>query len=293
MVGRVIRLLAGYYFVQVGPSVLRCRARGKMRLSDETPCVGDMVEVTTLADGEGVVEAILPRRNVLDRPLVANVSQVVVVAAMTSPEPNLILVDRVLVAAEVLGLRGVVFFTKTDLHQRAELKGIYEKAGYCVILGSLTSKQAPSELLDVLRGQTSVLAGQSGVGKSSLVRLLCPGVNAAVGEVSAKTHHGRHTTRHVELHYLPNYEAFVADTPGFSRLDLPEGLSSHNLAEHFPEMRGARERCRFGGDCRHSGEPGCEVRGGLLPSGAIALERYKSYLALLEEVRQQERSRYK
>ncbi|MBT9133325.1 MAG: Small ribosomal subunit biogenesis GTPase RsgA [Firmicutes bacterium] len=293
MVGRVVRLLAGYYFVQVGPALLRCRARGRLRLQEDTPCVGDMVEVTALGEGEGVVQSILPRRNVLERPLVANVSQVVVVAAMTSPEPNLILVDRVLVAAEVLGLRGIVFFNKTDLQQRGELRGIYEKAGYSVILGSLTCEDAPSELLDVLRGQTSVLAGQSGVGKSSLVRILCPQSNPPVGEISAKTRHGRHTTRHVELHYLPDYEAFVADTPGFSRLDLPEGLTSLNLAEYFPEMRSARERCRFGGDCRHSGEPGCEVKGVLLPSCAIAPERYKSYLAFLEEVRLQERSRYK
>ncbi|MBT9176030.1 MAG: Small ribosomal subunit biogenesis GTPase RsgA [Firmicutes bacterium] len=293
MVGRVVRLLAGYYFVQVGPALLRCRARGKLRLHVDTPYVGDMVEVTALNEGEGVVEAILPRRNVLERPLVANVSQVVVVAAMASPEPNLILVDRVLVAAKILGLRGVVFFNKTDLCQRGELRGMYEKAGYSVILGSLTCAKVPSELLDLLRGQTSVLAGQSGVGKSSLVRLLCPRSNPPVGEVSAKTHHGRHTTRHVELHYLPDYEAFVADTPGFSRLDLPEELNSLNLAEYFPEMRSARERCRFGGDCRHNGEPGCEVQGGLLPKGAIAWERYKSYLAFLEEVRLQERNRYK
>lgn len=293
MVGRVIRLLAGYYFVQTESALLRCRARGKLRLAEETPVVGDLVEVSALNESEGVVGRILPRRNLLERPLVANVSQVVVVAAMTSPEPNLILVDRVLVAAEVLGLKGVVFFNKTDLHQREELRGIYEKAGYRVILGSLTCAPAPSELLDVLCGQTSVLAGQSGVGKSSLVRLLCPELDLAVGEVSAKTRQGRHTTRHVELHYLAECEAFVADTPGFSRLDLPEGLTTYNLAEYFPEMHGAREHCRFGGDCRHRGEPGCAVQEKLLPSKAMAPERYKSYLALLEEVRQQERSRYK
>lgn len=293
MTGRVIKLLAGYYFVQTGSALLRCRARGKLRLQEETPVVGDLVEVSALNDGEGVVLSILPRRNLLARPRIANVSQVVVVAAMTSPDPNLILVDRVLVAAEVLGLKGAVFFSKTDLHQREELRGIYEKAGYRVILGSLTCAHVPAELLDVLRGQTSVLAGQSGVGKSSLVRLLCPELDLAVGEVSAKTRQGKHTTRHVELHYLSECEAFVADTPGFSRLDLPEGLSTYNLAEYFPEMRSAREHCRFGGDCRHSGEPGCAVQERLLPSGAMAPERYRSYLALLAEVRQQERSRYK
>ena len=293
MEGRVIKLLAGYYFVQTGSALLRCRARGKLRLQEETPVVGDLVEVSALNDGEGVVLCILPRRNLLARPRIANVSQVVVVAAMTAPDPNLILVDRVLVAAEVLGLKGVVFFSKTDLHQREELRGIYEKAGYRVILGSLKCAPVPAALLDVLRGQTSVLAGQSGVGKSSLVRLLCPEFDLAVGEVSAKTRQGKHTTRHVELHYLSECEAFVADTPGFSRLDLAEGLSTYNLAECFPEMRSAREHCRFGGDCRHSGEPGCAVQERLLPSGAMAPERYRSYLALLAEVRQQERSRYK
>jgi len=292
-VGRIIRLLAGYYFVQTGSDLLRCRARGRLRLSEDTPCVGDLVEVTALGGGEGVVENILPRRNVLERPLVANVSQVIVVAAMTAPEPNLILVDRILVAAEALKLRGVIFFNKTDLQRREELKGMYETAGYLVILGSLTCGNVPSELLDALRGQISVLAGQSGVGKSSLIRRLCPETKPVVGDVSAKTRHGRHTTRHVELHYLPDYDAYVADTPGFSRMDLPLGLNSQTLAEHFPEMRLARERCRFGGDCQHSGEPGCAVHSQLLPSRAIAPERYKRYLALLDEVRQHERRRYK
>lgn len=293
MEGRVIKLLAGYYFVQAGATLLRCRGRGKLRLLDETPCVGDLVEVVALDAGEGVVEAILPRLNMLERPLVANVSQVVVVAAMTSPEPNLALVDRVLVAAEAFALQGVVFLNKADLRVRKELRDIYEKADYRVIEGSLAGSDELGELLEVLRGHTSVLAGQSGVGKSSLVMRLRPELDLAVGEVSAKTRHGRHTTRHVELYYLPTYDAYIADTPGFSRFDLPKGLSSHNLAGFFPEMRFAREQCRFGNDCRHVSEPGCEVRTGILPRGEMALERYESYLALLEEIRQQERNQYK
>lgn len=292
MVGRVIRLLAGFYFVHVDDRELRCRARGKFRIKDETPVVGDLVEVSDLGDGEGVVDSILPRTNLLERPPVANITQVVVVAAMTSPEPNLALVDRVLVAAEALGIRGAVFFNKADLSNRPRLRTIYEKAGYQVVEGSLTSHENMSSLFEVLRGQTTVLAGQSGVGKSSLVKRLRPELSVGVGEVSSRTQHGKHTTRHVELIFVPEYDAYLADTPGFSRFDLPSGLTQLTLAELFPEMRDQRDDCRFGHDCRHQGEPGCAVREAL-SCGDISPERYQSYIALLDEIKQQERSQYK
>lgn len=292
MVGRVIRLLAGFYFVHVENMELRCRARGKFRIKEETPVVGDLVVVSDLGDGEGVVDFILPRSNLLERPPVANITQVVVVAAMTSPEPNLALVDRVLVAVEALGVGGAVFFNKADLSNRPGLSSIYEKAGYQVVEGSLTHLDDLSPLFEVLRGHTTVLAGQSGVGKSSLVKRLRPELAVGVGEVSARTQHGRHTTRHVELIFVPQYEAYVADTPGFSRFDLPLGLSQLALAELFPEMRNQRDKCRFGHDCRHQGEPGCAVKEALA-AGDMSSERYQSYITLLEEVKQQERSQYK
>lgn len=292
MVGRVIRLLAGFYFVQTENGVFRCRARGKLRNAEAQPFVGDFVEVSTLSDDEGVVDTVLPRLNILERPTVANITQVVVVAALTSPEPNISLIDRILVCAEQLELRAVILLNKTDLLERDDLSSIYRKVGYHVVEASVKYGEDLTPLYAELRNQTSVLAGQSGVGKSSLLNRLRPELGLRLGEVSNKTQHGRHTTRHVELIFVPEYNAYIADTPGFSRLDLPPNLDSQHVSDLFPEMRSVREQCRFAFDCRHHNEPGCAVKA-LVAEGAVPLQRYNSYLTLLEEVRQAERSQYK
>lgn len=292
MTGRIVRLLAGYYFVQSGESELRCRARGKLRTRDENPCVGDMVEFTMLSADEGVVDRVLPRMNVLERPTVANITQVVVVAALTSPEPNIDLMDRILVAAESLSLRGVICLNKSDLSTRTDIRRIYQSTGYTVVEVSMKYGDDLTPLFVELSGQTSVLAGQSGVGKSSLIDRLLPELGVRLGDVSARTQHGRHTTRHVELIYVPEWTAYVADTPGFSRLDLPASVSSHYLSELFPEMRPLRKECRFSFDCHHHNEPGCAVKA-RVQEGIIAKERYASYLSLLEELKSLERSQYK
>ena len=292
LVGRIIKLLAGFYFVQIEGSVLRCRARGKLRQGEEQPWVGDYVEVLQLNDEEGVVEKVLPRTNLLERPTVANITQVVVMASLISPLPNLSLVDRILVSAEQLNLRAVICFNKTDLSERPDIPAIYEPAGYRVIAVSVKFGEDLEPLFVELANQTSVLAGQSGVGKSSLIDRLMPELAVRLGEVSSKSQHGKHTTRHVELIYVPEYKAFIADTPGFSRLDLPSSVSSQDISDLFPEMRVARKDCRFTYDCKHHNEPGCAVKT-LVQEGKIAIERYSSYLTLFDEVKQAERSQYK
>jgi len=292
LVGRIIKLLAGFYFVKTEDSVLRCRARGKLRAGAEQPWVGDFVEVVQLSDEEGVVDKILPRTNLLERPTVANITQVVVMASLVSPSPNLSLVDRVLVSAEQLNLRAVICFNKNDLSERPDIPAIYEPAGYRVVAVSVKFGEDLEPLFAELANQTSVLAGQSGVGKSSLIDRLMPELAVRLGEVSSKTQHGRHTTRHVELIYVPEYNAFVADTPGFSRLELPSSVSSQDISALFPEMRAARARCRFAYDCKHHNEPGCAVKT-LVHDGQIAIERYNSYLTMFEEVKQAERGQYK
>jgi len=290
--GRIIRLLAGFYFVQLGDSEVRCRARGKLRLQSENPCVGDYVKISLLPDGEGVIEEVLPRLNVLERPFVANITQVVVVCAATRPLPNLVLLDRVLVAAEHLGVSGVVVINKCDLESGDTVKRLYRQAGYPVVPLSLWAEGNMEPMLAALRGQTSVLAGQSGVGKSSLIKYLCPKREVLVGEVNMRKGFGRHTTRHVELIYMPEWEAYVVDTPGFSKIDLPLELSSRALSDYYREMRGLREYCKFGHDCRHQDEPECRVRQEVL-AGNISAERYSSYIMLLGELKERERSQYK
>jgi len=292
LVGRIISLLAGFYFVQTEDKVLRCRARGKLRTTEEQPQVGDFVEVSSLTDEEGVVDKVLPRTNLLERPTVANITQVVVVAALTSPEPNTSLIDRILVSAEQLQLRSVICFNKADLSERRDIATVYQSVGYRVVEVSIKYGDDLTPLFMELANHTSVLAGQSGVGKSSLLKRMRPELGIRLGEVSHKTQHGRHTTRHVELIYVPEYNAYIADTPGFSRLNLPPGLSSQHVSDLFPEMRRVREQCRFAYDCRHHNEPNCAVKA-LVSEGKIPVERYQSYLALFEEVKQAERSQYK
>jgi len=290
--GRIIRLLAGFYFVQLGDREVRCRARGKLRHQSESPCVGDYVKISLLEDGEGVIDAVMQRKNVLERPFVANITQVVVVCAATRPLPNLVLVDRILVAAEHLGVAGVVVVNKCDLESGDTVKRLYTQAGYPVVSLALVGEGDVLPLLAALRGHTSVLAGQSGVGKSSLIKYLCPEREVSIGEVNMRKGFGRHTTRHVELIYMPEWDSYVVDTPGFSKFDLPLELSSRALADYFREMRGLREHCKFGHDCRHQDEPECRVRQEVL-AGIISAERYQSYVMLLGELKERERSQYK
>jgi len=278
--------------VQLAEKEVRCRARGKMRLDSSSPCVGDLVEIVILPDDEGVITKVFPRKNILERPAVANVTQVVVVCAASAPPPNAVLIDRVLVAAEWLGLTAVVVVNKSDLGTEETVTDLYRKAGYMALSVSLVEQKNTEQLCAALGGHTTVLAGQSGVGKSSILKHLCPERKVGVGEVNMRKGYGRHTTRHVELIFVPEWDAYVVDTPGFSKLELPTGLSSLLLAECFLEMRGQREYCRFGHDCRHNGEPACAVKS-KVALGDISRERYESYISLLNELLERERSQYK
>lgn len=293
--GRVIKLLAGFYFVQLPDTVIRCRARGRLKNLEpaEAPVVGDMVEVEIIGEGEGVVNAVLPRTNLLQRPTVSNITQMVVVASFSSPDPNQLLLDRLLVAAEHLELRAVLCFNKLDLVQSlGALPDMYRNVGYTVLTVSLQQEGDLKPFFAELRGHVSVLAGQSGVGKSSVINWIKPGLELSVGTVSDKSQLGKHTTRHVELIHISDWDAYVVDTPGFSKLELPENLHSRDLSDYFPEMRPLRSGCRFGFDCRHHNEPGCAVLAAL-GRGDVARMRYDNYLLLFEELVSREKNQYK
>jgi len=268
-----------------------CRARGRLRQEDVKPIVGDRVRCELLSPDTGVVTEILPRRNSLDRPLVANVDQVLVMAAASEPTPNLALIDRLLVTAEYLGLRAVLGINKADLavaDEAMDLQKLYQSIGYPSFLFSLRTKMGLAELKAQLEGRVTVMAGQSGVGKSSLLNTLVEWPVAETGEVSHRRGMGRHTTKHVELLPLPApIEGFLVDTPGFSRLQLPEGLLAAELSWYFPEMRPFAD-CRFGSSCMHLEEPGCGVKEALA-SGLIAQSRYNSYQQLYGELWERER----
>lgn len=287
--GQVVASHSNFFEVLAAGLVYRCRPRGRLKLERARVMTGDWVDFRP-AGAEGYIEAIRPRRSELRRPPVANIDQAVVVFTLREPQRNLGLVDRFLILAESKGLSAVLCLNKCDLVSEDEVADAvryYERAGYRVIPTSAKLSMNLEALRDALSGRTSVLAGQSGVGKSTLLNAVVPGAGLVVGEVSRKIHRGTHTTRTVRLLRLG--DGLVADSPGFTQLEL-EGLTPRGLDDLFPEFRTYFGQCRFDG-CRHDREPGCAVKAAV-ESGAVQAERYQHYLEFLGEVREAERNRY-
>ncbi len=281
MDGVIIKAYGGFYFVRAVDRELKCTIRGKVRRQYGQVLVGDRVRVVETGDGQGVVEALLLRRCALTRPPVANVDQAVIIFSFTEPEPNAVLLDRFLVQAQAAGVDPVICFNKLDLAGPGECAILehYERAGHPLLQVSAKTGANIERLREILRGRISVFAGPSGVGKSSLLNALQPGLKLKTGEVSRKLKRGRHTTRHVEL--IPLAGGFVADTPGFSSLQLPP-MSRQELAGYFPEFTAVGEQCRFA-DCLHRDEPGCAVKQAV-QLGRLSPLRYRHYLEFLDEV---------
>ncbi|NLV91272.1 MAG: ribosome small subunit-dependent GTPase A [Firmicutes bacterium] len=291
--GVILKGVGGFYSVLIDgeDEVVVCRLRGRLRLGERRVLPGDRVEVS-LEDGEeGVVEEILPRHSEMIRPPVANVDQVVVVQSVAQPDPSPTLIDRLVVLAEDSHLGVILVFNKVDqglTDEARRLVDIYWSIGYPVLLTSAKSKEGVEELTDALVGKISMLAGLSGVGKSSVINAILPGANLTTGSVSERLGRGRHTTRHVELLPLPK-GGLLADTPGFSQLQLPE-MERARLQELFIEFGKYAPQCRFSG-CLHYKEPDCAVREAVAQHH-IAESRYANYVTLLEELIEYEENRY-
>lgn len=289
--GKIVKGIGGFYYVKSDGEVYECRARGIFRKQDIVPMVGDDVRIRLNKEDEttGYVEEILERRNELFRPPVSNVDQAVIVFALKSPDPNLWLLDKFLILAEEQEIEIVICFNKIDLvseDEKLEYNGIYEKAGYSVLNTSTERGEGIERLREVLSGKTTVFAGPSGVGKSTLLNAVQPDLKLQTGSVSEKTSRGKHTTRHVELMGL-EMGGYVLDTPGFSSLEL-DFLTEENLEVYFPEIYRQSEGCRFRG-CRHNKEPGCAVKGAV-EQGEISEKRYENYLLFLKDI--MERRKY-
>lgn len=288
--GTIVKGIAGFYYVDTGNAVYECKARGVFKNKSMKPYVGDDV-VLDLTDGDTpVISGIRERRNVFDRPPVANVEQFIVVNAFESPAPNFVVIDKFLTMAELKDVDVVMCFNKADLSSEKEaisLKRIYGDI-YPVIFADARTEEGIWELIPYLKGKKSALAGPSGVGKSTIMNSLIHDLNAETSTVSEKTKRGRHTTRHVELFHL-DFGGMIFDTPGFTSFDAPLADEAE-LAYLFREFSEYTDRCRFNG-CRHQNEPGCAVKDAVL-DGSISESRYKSYLGQLEEIRQREKKKY-
>ncbi len=283
--------IAGFYYVHAeNGDMYECKAKGIFRKDNQKPLVGDQVEITVLDEKEkkGNLVQILPRKNELIRPAVANVDQAFVIFAMEDPKPNFLLLDRFLIMMEQAGVPAIICFNKKDLASEKELASlhqIYTECGYKVILASAKCEEGTNEIKELLRGKTTVVAGPSGVGKSSLTNLMQEDVQMETGEISKKLKRGRHTTRHSQV-IAVGENTFLMDTPGFSSLYLSD-MEEQELKEYFPEFGKYEGNCRFLG-CRHIHEPGCAVKEAV-ENQKISKLRYEDYLSLHEELKEKRR----
>lgn len=285
--GIIVKGYAGFYFVQSDDGLYSCRGRGRLKWNEQTLLVGDHVLFNIVGNGSGVIEEVIPRKNALTRPPVANVDQAILIFALIDPAPDLNLLDRLLVLCGVEKIDVLICLNKVDLVSEEDAYGlasIYKSAGYEVIFTSALHKIGIDKLAERVKGKISVVAGPSGAGKSSILNALELGMSLKTGEISPKLRRGRHTTRHVEL--LSVAGGLIADTPGFSNLYLPD-MKTIEVGRYFPEINNLAGQCRFL-DCLHFQEPDCAVKNAI-SKGMISRSRYQNYLAFLTEVMARER----
>lgn len=286
MTGKIMKGIGGFYYVYVeNAGLYECRAKGIFRNKKMKPNVGDVVDIDVISEEEktGNLVVIHPRKNQLIRPMVANVDQALVIFAVHEPEPNFQLLNRFLIMMEKQEIPVVICFNKMDLAsdtEREQLLLDYENSGCHVLFSSAQEGEGIPELKSLLRGKTTVMAGPSGVGKSSTLNSISEGKQMETGAVSEKIKRGRHTTRHSELIYLGE-DTYLMDTPGFSSLYLMD-IDKEDLRFYFPEFAAYENQCRFNG-CSHIHEPGCAVKEALA-EGRISRMRYEDYCYLYEEL---------
>ncbi|MBM7608311.1 ribosome biogenesis GTPase [Lysinibacillus composti] len=283
--GQIRKALSGYYYVYQEGQLIQCRGRGVFRNRGEAPLVGDFVDYTKEGESDGYVMKIHPRKNELVRPPIANIDQALLVFSVKEPDFNTILLDRFLVVLESFQVNPIICLTKTDLlngEDREKLQTYiddYRQIGYKVIETFKNDVSLIEQLQPVLEEKTTVLAGQSGVGKSTLLNTLIPDLNLKTNDISQSLGRGKHTTRHVELIEVAG--GLLADTPGFSSFDF-DTIEKEELTACFPELARISESCKFRG-CLHLKEPKCAVKEAV-ESGEIRSYRFEHYHQILQEI---------
>lgn len=284
--GRIMKALSGFYYVKSGDEIFACKGRGVFRNQKITPLVGDFVLFDHTDKGAGYIQEIKARKNELVRPPIANITQGMIVNAVTEPAFSPLLLDRFLVKVESNQIKPIIVVTKRDLATDEEIKVMdeyilhYKALGYPTFFVSLDRANEELEAIKAcFTGEITVLMGQSGVGKSTLLNVIEPGLNIETGEISKSLGRGKHTTRHVEL--LEIQDGFVADTPGFSSLEFTT-LEAEQLSDCFIEMRKKKQSCKFR-SCLHVKEPKCAVKQAV-EIGEMKQYRYDHYLQFLQEI---------
>ena len=290
MTGKIIKGIAGFYYVYTTLGIVECKAKGSFRNRNIKPLVGDNVEVA-IVDSEllkGNIIDILDRKNSIIRPSSANVDQAMIIFAIVKPDPNYNLLDKFLIYMQQMHIDTVVCFNKTDIATQEDielLRSAYEGCGCQVIFVSGANNEGLDTINRVLKGKTTVVAGPSGVGKSTIINALYPEANMQTGEISRKIERGKHTTRHAELFAL-NDDTFIMDTPGFTSLAI-NNIEKEDLWRYYPEFEQYETECKFGG-CSHISEPVCGVKNAV-EKGLISSIRYNDYKILYEDIKLQKK----
>ncbi len=286
MQGIITKGVGGLYTVKCGSESYECSARGKFRQKDYlSPLVGDRVGIEKIDDSIYAINEIYERKNMLIRPNVANIDNLLITFAVKSPKPDLLLVDKLTATAISKNIGVIICITKNDLKDSSLYEEIYEKAGFSVISTGLSDRSGIEKLKELTKGKITAFAGASGVGKSTLLNAFGEEFVLKTGNVSEKIQRGKHTTRHAEL--LPlSYGGYVLDTPGFSSFEIID----YEVKNCFPEFLHHAEGCRFS-DCTHQNEPDCKVKEALL-KGEIHQSRYENYLKIMAEQKDKEKHRF-
>ncbi|HLR80252.1 MAG TPA: ribosome small subunit-dependent GTPase A [Bacillota bacterium] len=290
--GRIVKALSGFYYVKSGETIFPCKGRGVFRKRKITPLVGDFVTFEHDHHREGYIMEVHRRTNQLVRPPIANVTQAMIVSSVVQPKFSSLLLDRFLTLIEHQSMTPIIILTKTDLLSEEERANIeqfkedYEQIGYHVEFFSSTSPTNINAIKRYCENEVTVLAGQSGVGKSTLLNTLKPSLQLKTADISGSLGRGKHTTRHVELVEING--GLVADTPGFSALQFDE-IELQELTDCFPEFRKRKGECRFRA-CMHYKEPGCKIKKAVQEE-QIKTYRYEHYVKFFEEI-QSRKPRY-